>query len=94
MTNSDKIRLKALDEKSDYALWRLRVEATCTAKGFTAALNTEEVPPGVDRGKFIGKHLQASRIIMRSLGDHALRVVRSVIGEATGVMEKLDARYD
>ena len=37
---------------------------------------------------------QASNIIVSALGDHALRVVRSVIGDPVQMMAKLDDRYD
>ena len=38
--------------------------------------------------------MQASNIIVSSLGDHALRVVRTVIGKRKSIMEKLDNRFD
>ena len=38
--------------------------------------------------------LQASNIIVSALGDHALRVVRSVIGDPSKMMVKLNDRYD
>lgn len=37
MTEKEKPRLKALEEKSEYALWSLRVEDACNATGLTAA---------------------------------------------------------
>lgn len=38
--------------------------------------------------------LQASNIIVSALGDHALRVARSVIGKPKEMMQKLNDRYD
>lgn len=51
MTEQDKLRIKALDNTSDYALWRLTLEAACNAKGLTASFSLKEVPLGADRHK-------------------------------------------
>lgn len=37
MTDPDKMRIKPLRDKSDYALWRLRVEAANDGRGLTDA---------------------------------------------------------
>lgn len=37
---------------------------------------------------------QASNVIVRAFGDHALLVLRAVIGQPGKMMEKLDAQYD
>lgn len=94
MTDSDKMRIKPLDGKSDYALWRLRVEAACDAKGLTEAFSSEKKPAGSDTERLVAVRKQASGIIVSALGDHALRVVRSVVGNPAAMLEKLDARYD
>ena len=39
MSDSDKIRIKKLDDKSDYGLWKFRVKAAFSAKGVQDALH-------------------------------------------------------
>ena len=89
MYDSDKIHIKQLDDKSDYGLWKIRVEAACSAKGVQNTLN---VPVGI---RVEDSHKStASGIIVSALSDSALRVVRSVIGDPAEMMRKLDARFE
>lgn len=37
---------------------------------------------------------QSSNVILSAIGDHVLRVVRTVIGDHSAMMKKLDHRYD
>lgn len=37
MSDSNKIRIKELDDKSDYGLWKIRIQAYCSAKGVHTA---------------------------------------------------------
>lgn len=94
MTDTDKIKIRPLDDKSDFALWRIRVQAAISAKGLSSALEkpTAEGTPVLDADK--EKNQQASNIIVSALGDHALRVVRTIVGRPYEMMQKLDARYD
>ena len=94
MTETDKVRIRPLDDKSDYALWRLRVESACDDRGLTAAFNQKEAPAGTDGSKFAQECLKVSGIIVAALGDSALRLVKSVRGKPTEMLEKLDARFD
>ena len=102
MTDLDKFRIKPLDDKSDYCLWRIRVTAAISAKGLecvfekdnekssetSAASSSANTKPTSEQCQ------QASNIIVSALGDHALRVVRSVIGKPQEMIMKLDDRYD
>ena len=94
MTDYDKVRIRPLVEKSDYSLWRLRVESAVDKKGLTAAFTQKEAPLYVDAVAFESQKKQASGIIVKALGDHALRVVRTVKGKPVEMLEKLDGRYD
>ena len=94
MTETDKVRIRPLDDKSAYALWRLRVESACDDRGLTAAFNQKEAPAGTDGSKFAQECLKVSGIIVAALGDSALRLVKSVRGKPTEMLEKLDARFD
>lgn len=89
MTDSDKFRIKDLDGNSDYALWHLRVEAACVGKGLRDAFSLERALAGSDSNTFVTGKNQAS-----ALGDHSLRIVRTVVGKLLEMLEKLDARYD
>ena len=48
MTDSDNARIRQLDDKSDYFLWRLRVQSASDSKELTAAFTSKEVPAAVD----------------------------------------------
>jgi len=52
MSETEKSRIRPLDDKSDYALWRVRVESACDDKGLTAAFNQKEAPEGVSADEF------------------------------------------
>ena len=94
MTETDKVRIRPLDDKSDYALWRLRVQSVCDDRGLTAAFNQKEALADADASKFAEQCLKVSGIIVAALGDSALRLVKSVRGKPVEMLEKLDARYD
>lgn len=105
MTETDKPRIKALDDKSDYALWRIRVKAAISAKGLDVLFQegkvdvpTKEGEPSTSKSAADAAKdeqcQQASNIIVSTLGDHALRVVRAVIGSPKAMMKKLDDRFD
>ena len=97
MADIDKIRIKQLDDSADYDLWRIRVEAACSAKGFGAVLEEPSAPlssSSDETQKFADRQRQASNLVISALGDHALRVVRTVIGKPYEMLEKLDKRYN
>lgn len=92
MTESaEKTRIKPIDDKADYALWRICVKAAMTSKGMKEVLN--ERSHSFDE-VFTEKMETASNIIISVLGDHALRVVLSDVGDPRKMMDRLDARYD
>jgi len=99
MTDTDKLKIRQLDDKSDYALWRIRVRAAISAKGLKKVFGESDTATSGDASAASAaapsiEHLeQASNIIVSALGDHALRVVRAVIGDPKAMMDKLDARY-
>ena len=81
MSDSDKFCNKQLDDKSDYGLWKIRVEAACSAKGIQDALN---VPVGVSIED--SQKTTESVIIVSALSDSALPVVRPDIGDPAEMM--------
>ena len=89
MSDWDKIHIKQLDDKADYGLWEIRVEATCSAKGVHDALNVPVGIPIKDSHKTI-----ESGIIVSALSDSTLRVVRSVICDPAEIMKKSDGRFE
>lgn len=102
MAESDRHRIKPLDEKSDYTLWRIRVVAAISAKGLDKVFEPKKKngeassSPTREAGceATVEQCQQASNIIVSALSDHALRVVRSVIGNPLKMMAKLNDRYD
>lgn len=89
MSDEDRLRIRQLDNKSDYALWRIRVNAIIGAKGYNDAIAGDGENRPSDDTKLLAKN-----IIVSTLSDQALRVVRSDIGKPIDMLAKLDARYD
>lgn len=89
MSDPEKIRIRPLDDQSDYALWRIRVLAHIDAKGYVSVFERT-----FEDDSAIANRRHASNIIVNTLSDQALRVVRGVIGNPSDMMEKLDSRYD
>ena len=94
MTDSEKARILQLDDKINYALRCLRVESFYGSMKLTAAFTLKEFPAGLDSAKFAEQRLKASVIIVNTLDDHALRVLKAQKGDSVEMLEKLDARYD
>ena len=90
MADPDKVRIRPLDERSDYTLWRIRIVAAIDAKGLTKTLSDTDD----DTTEFKDSKRQAGNIIVSALSDQALRVVRSVMSNPKDMLEKLDRRYD
>jgi len=64
MTDTEKVRLRVLDEKADYALWKIRLEAVCSVKGCDMALTSNSTPAGMTDEKFKEHCRTASGIIV------------------------------
>lgn len=96
MSDTDKVRIKPLDDKDDYRLWRIRMATACDSKGLENVLAFERCPEDDDESKkkFKSDQKKASNIIVAALSDRALRVVRSNIGSPYLMINKLDERYD
>lgn len=95
VTDQDKLRLCQLDDKSDYSLWLICVTAAISAMKLDDAMS--ERASGTDTAAnetFIDHHQQASNIIVATLSDQAVSIVRTVIGKPNEMMNKLNERYD
>ena len=95
----EKVRIRPLNDRTDYRLWKIRVESACKAMHLDDVLTADELPAtdATDKSnlaKFAKRQCKASSLIVSALSDQALRVVRSVIGFPFRMMEKLDARYN
>lgn len=91
MEDTTKSRIVPLDDKSDYALWRIRIRAAISARKLGIVFDRTA---DKEDDKVVEKMEEASNLIVSALSDHALRVVRSVIGDPAAMMAKLDDRYD
>lgn len=87
MASLEKIRIRRLGDKSGYALWRIHVIAKIGAKGYADALDQD-----IARSCSVETRRRASNIIVSTLSDKALRVVRSVVNETRAMLDKLDSR--
>lgn len=96
MTDFEKFRIKTLDDKDDYRLWRIRIAAACDGKGLEDVLSQERCTQEItyEKAKFATNQKKASNLIVAALSDRALRVMRSNIGKPYKMMQKLDDRYD
>lgn len=90
MSDIDILRIKLLEEKSYYGLWKIRLQTGCSAKCFDSALEKLKEGTIVDNGH----KNSASSIIGAALSESALRVVRAHIGDPVTMMEKLNSRFD
>lgn len=90
MSDTHKLHIKQLDDKSDYGFCKIREEATCSAKDSIEALTKLNKEMTV-----CGDHENtANGIMVPTLRDSALGVLSSLIGEQVGMLENLDARFD
>lgn len=103
MADLDKIRIQNLEDRSDYALWRIRVCASICVEGLNQVFTKEKKSPTSESSRaetssretnFEEKCQHARNNIVSALGDHVLHVVRVVIGETKLMMKKLNTRYD
>lgn len=84
-----------MNDRTDYTLWEIRVEAACSAKILYDVLQTEDFKGPVAEGpNFVHRKRQASNRIISALADQSLRVVRAVTGSPFLMMAELDIRYD
>lgn len=91
-STEDKIRMRQLGDKSDYALWRIRMKTAISEKKLGAVFNS--APEVAAKASWSEKKEEASNIIFSALSDQALRVFRSVIGDPKETIQKLEDRYD
>ena len=93
---SDKIRIKQLDERDDYRLWRIRISAAFDSKGIDEVLEVEKNThtDANKQAKFVADQRKGSSIIVAALSEKALWVVRSSIGKPFEMLHKLDERYN
>lgn len=96
MIDLDKTRIKPLDDRRDYTLWRISVLAAISAKGldqvFEQGTSVQESPSSLSTAGHSGtveQFQQAGKIIDSELGDDAFRVVCSAIGNPRVIAEKL-----
>ena len=96
MTDMDKLRIKPLQDEADYDLWKIRIDAILRAQGLSDAMYTEDASEMSAEEDRDGqkKREKASAIIVVSLGDKALRVVRNVTSNPAQMLTKLDERYN
>lgn len=92
MTEQDKLRVRQLDDKSDYSLWHIRVLAAISSKKLTNAMS--EISRDADLSTYEDHAQQSSNIIIATLSDQALHVVQSVIGKPKDMMNKRNDCYD
>ena len=93
--SSERIRIKPLDDKDDYRLWRIRISAACDSRGIEEVLSSaNQHEDATLRAKFAMDQKKASNIVVAALSDKALRVVRSCIGQPNEMLRRLDERYD
>ena len=90
MSEIPKIAVEPLTSKSDYALWRLRIESLCAVKGCADVLDVRDED---DSDDVVKCRKIASGLIVAALSDSALRVVRSVVGKPFDMLQKQDPRY-
>lgn len=81
-------RIVPLDEKFDYALWRICVRAAISTRKPSTAFTRSDTE---DTGK-VEKMEEASNIIVSALFVNAFRDVCMVIGDPAAIMEMLDDR--
>lgn len=94
MSDNDKLRIRPLDENSDYSLWKIRIEAACGFKGLSVALQHKpHEESGIDETMFAEAQSQESHVIVQSISDGPLRILRSSIRNPFQMIQKLDQRY-
>jgi len=90
MTDQDKLRIRQLDDKSDYSLWRVRVMSAISIEKATPEMSS--IAAGANSSTNEDMQQQASNIIVATLSNQALRIVTTVIGKPIEMMEKLNKR--
>lgn len=94
-SEEEKNSVPSLDDKSDYRLWRVRVEALCDSKDLEEFLIKNPYDQTTEKYlKIEGVMKKASNMTVRSLTIKVLRVVLQAIGKLCQMLRKLDGRYD
>lgn len=92
-----KPRIRPYDEKGDYTLWGIRIEAACEVKGLKDILKAERPPAAAtppDQEEFSNSQKCASHLTVNAMTGKPLRVVRGDIENPYRMLSKLDERYD
>lgn len=88
MSTSDdttKIQKFSGSRNDDYSLWRLRAEIALKGKGFWTELEKKDCSEDIKN--------KSSAMLVAALGDTALRVCSSKIGQPLQMLEMLDNRF-
>lgn len=75
--DQEKRRIRQLDEKSDYSLWRIRIISAISAKKLNYTM--ADMAADTDQETYRDQQQLATDIIVATLSDQALRVLRMVI---------------
>ena len=95
-----KFQLKVLEEDTDYALWKLRLESVLSDEGLSETIEHEAASESsaeateTDMREKEKLRKRAVAIIVTALGDKALRVVRTVSKDPSKMIDKLNERYN
>lgn len=92
----DKNKVPFLDDKSDYRLWRVRVDALCDSEHLGECLSKENPfdKATEEYSKTEGLDKKSSNITVRSLINRMLRVKMQNIYKPCQMLRKLDELYD
>lgn len=95
--DDEKTSVLPLDERSDYKLWRVRLEAMCDAKELGECLTQEKNPyaeESNDWKNFEQNKKKASNLTVHSPANLVLHVVLPDVGHPYQMLKRLDERYD
>lgn len=92
MADQDNLRIHQLDDKSDYVIGRIRDTAAISARKLSDAMSDMTIEAG--RNPYEEHQQKETNIIVATLSDQALRVVRTVIINRKEMFQKLNKRYD
>lgn len=97
LIDQDRTRIRPLDDKSGFRLWKIRVTAAIEGEGRVTVLYPFGVVSSfsakIDSG-IKALRRQASNIMLNALSDQALKALRSVIGSTQELLTKLDSPYN
>lgn len=94
MSDSDKVKINPLAEKSYFALWRILVHAAMSAKGLQKILVAPDYTTSPLTKLTEENKEKACNIIIADLGEKAIRAVSDVIKNLFVMKDNLDSRYN